>query len=168
MRIESRIHLCLKYIESGQNLLHGSVASFAGGLCLESGLRVFAGVQSHRGVVLEMGDPGSVRIHADGTVLIVGGATARAVLHRLQAWVVHGHRFTTATSAAGNGDRRCVLDLYHQHCIDACYQMLFLVIKSKQLSQRRGTARRPMSVEISSTATQLYEKSRVKRLAVDE
>jgi len=38
----------------------------------------------------------------------------------------------------------------------------------KRLSYRRGTARRAMSVEILSTAAQLYEKSRLKWLAISE
>jgi len=37
---------------------------------------------------------------------------------------------------------------------------------NKKLRYRRGTARRAMSVEILSTAAQLYEKSHLKQLTV--
>jgi len=41
-------------------------------------------------------------------------------------------------------------------------------MKYKKLSCRRETAQRYLSVEISSTAAQLYELSLLKRLAIDE
>jgi len=49
--------------------------------------------------------------------------------------------------------------------------LIFLIAMSyehKKLSYRTGTARRTMSVEIMSTATQLQEKSHLGTLAVDE
>jgi len=42
------------------------------------------------------------------------------------------------------------------------------VIVNKKLSYRSGTARRAMSVEILSTAEELYEKSHLERLAIGE
>jgi len=42
------------------------------------------------------------------------------------------------------------------------------VSENKKLSYRRGTARRTVSVEFLSTATQLYEKPHLKRLTIGE
>ena len=88
--------------------LHGSVSSLAGGLCLQCGLCVLARVQPHRRVVLQVRDPRRIRVGAHGALLVVRGAAARPVPHRLQAWVVHGHRLP---APAAHRHSRCVLNL---------------------------------------------------------
>jgi len=93
-------------------LLQSSVAGFAARLCLKRGLCIGTGVQPDGCVVLEVGNPSRVRVLPDGAALFVCGIASRTVPHRLQAWVVHRHRFAAAAAATAR-HHRCVLHLPH-------------------------------------------------------